>query len=128
MAARIEGEDAQRAGQLVEPWLERTRCPRVAVPEQHGRCVRRPAKLIDRQLGAIGCRNDECGGAACAHVTRPPFKAACPGRPVASILRRARNGGDLRPDLMDAKSEKPVRNGDGSVGRGMLTSLLGYHL
>ena len=28
---------------------------------------------------------------------------------------------------MDAKSEKPVRNGD-SVGRGMLTSLLGYHL
>ncbi len=28
---------------------------------------------------------------------------------------------------MDAKTEKPARNADG-VGRGMLTSLLGYHL
>jgi len=28
---------------------------------------------------------------------------------------------------MDAKTEKPARNGDG-VGRGMLTSLIGYHL
>ena len=32
-----------------------------------------------------------------------------------------------RASVMDAKSEKPVRNGD-DIGRGMLTSLLGYHL
>jgi DNA-binding MarR family transcriptional regulator len=62
-----------------------------------------------------------------AHDTKPPRKAACPGRPVSSILCRERNSGKLGPDFMDAKSEKPVRNGDG-IGRGMLTSLLGYHL
>src|SRR5260370_25407198 len=43
-------------------------------------------------------------------------------------LPRAGNGSrKLRPQLMDAKTEKPARNADG-VRRGMLTSLLGYHL
>src|SRR5690242_21539392 len=131
MAARIEGEDAQRAGQLVEPGRVGAGGDAIGVAEQHRRRLRRSAKRIVREYYPVGWLDNECGGAAGpgvrAHNTKPPRKAACPGDPVSSILCRARNGRKLGPDFMDAKPEKPIRNGD-DIGRGMLTSLLGYHL